>query len=233
MSRLEIFNDLVKLAKGSNNRRMSELSTEEQYAVMFLGNKYPSSLVGGVPKYDKDSKYFTYACSYIEARKMNQALGGENKFQANTFHVFPDLEPTFEEANPLEALETNKIPIKPSQYENLLPLLPNNSVLLHPKTEISAQICRVYAALVNDEKMELNVQATHLAIHKYREQFRELATALKLEALITTILTYKPTLDKRPPGSMTKEESESVISYLPTYIYYASKGIYIKSERKI
>lgn len=238
MSRLQKFNEIVRLAKSANGKLMSECSELEQHAVLFLGNKYPASLETGIVKYSKTAPTYTYACSYVEARKINQVVGGDNKFQQNSFHIFPDINPTFPEDSATQALDIYpnilKIPAKPITYETLEPLLPKQEKSIeNPKIQISGQICRVYAGLMHKEEMELPELTSHYIIHKYRDQFLTLCETLELTALSTAILNYKPHLEKRARGHTSYEDTNSKMSYLATYLYFASKGIYLKVKEDI
>lgn len=237
MSRLENFNRIVDLAKSANNKKMSELSLEQQHAVLFLGKEYPAELKEGLPKYSRTSDKHTIACSYVEARKLAAALGSDKKFQQNTYHVFNDISVSFEEKVNVEALgnypDKLQIPIKTSEYSHLEPLLPQKVTLEYPKIRVSAMICRVYAGLVNGVEMGLEEKAVHFVIHKYKDSFKTLAEALKLTALTTAILNYEPELTKRPKGSIAHKDTPSSMSYLATYLYYAYLGIYLKVEEEI
>lgn len=238
MNRTQKFNEIVQLAKQANGKLMSECTELEQHAVLFLGNKYPASLETGIVKYSKAAPTYTYACSYVEARKINQAVGGNHKFQQNSFHVFPDINPTLPETTVTQALDIYpnllKIPQKPITYETLEPLLPaTKSSIQNPKIQISGQIARVYAGLMHQEDMELPELTSHYIIHKYREQFLILCDTLELTALSTAILNYKPKLEKRARGHISYEETNSPMTYLSTYLYYASQGIYLKVKEEL
>lgn len=237
-TRPEKLNIILTLAKQANGKRMSECTEQEQHAVLFLGNKYPAESVDGVPRYSRTAQTYTYACSYVEAREINRAVGGNCKFQSNSFHVYADAHPTFPETSALKALEAYplelKIPNKPITYENLEPLQPDIQELDNPRIQISGQIARVYAGLMSSsEQMEKPELSCHFVIHKYREQFHSLCENLKLTALSTAILNYEPQLQKRAKGSLEYKDTNSSMSYLATYLYYASKGIYLKVNEDV
>lgn len=226
---------LIQLARGATQKSLSQLTNEEKYAVMFLGDHYPARWDKGKIKYDRDAKQVVWSGSYVEVNKALKALDPEAKgFSSNAIHILIDEDlPRFKEASFKEALASEDlIPFKHGKYAHLPPLEKEKPTLVKDEVYrgIGTMLASLTVALHKDLELTPLENAVHFMCHKYEDTFKELCKSLGMPSY--TILNYAPEYTRAARGTMDYDDTGSTASYLATYIYFASLGIKLKSKKE-
>lgn len=226
---------IIATARGATQKRLSELTDEEKYAVMFVGDYYPAKWEGGKIKYSRDSQHVVWSGSYVEVSKALKSLDPEAKgFSANAIHVLIDEPiPLYEETDFRSALlSDDMIPRKQGLFAHLPYLEPEQISLDKVETYrgIGMMVASLHVALSKDLELTPMEKAVHFITHRYKDTFKELTKSLGLPS--ATILNMVPEYDRAARGTLSYEDTNSAMSYCATYIYYAFKGIKLKAERE-
>lgn len=232
------FKNILALAVTADHKCLSELEPDVKHAVMFVCEMFPAKWEGKKIKFDINAPQADLAYSYVDMNKVLKSLDPTAKgHRANFLHVIIDEPlPTYPEANVRQALEAYPeqllIPPKKCKYDHLPPLKYMESVSFEDINKtIGAMIARI--AVSHTRKIPLTDVEDNIlyAIHDEENTFRRLADVLGLGSLTAAVLNYAPKTNKYPRGTLTYEESGSESSFLATYIYLASKGIYLKAKK--
>ncbi|AXC43189.1 hypothetical protein [Salmonella phage S124] len=234
------FKNILALAKGADHRHFSELTREEQHAVMFVCEMYPAKWEGGKIKYNNKATHADLAYSYVDMNKILKSLDPTAKgHMGNYIHVLIDEDlPRFQEASVREALEAYPehllIPPKKCAFDHLPPLEYEAGIVFEDVYRtIGAIIARIAVALYRDIELTPAEDYILYAIHDEKESFRRLMSALGLDSLTALVLNHAPTTKRYAKGTITYEATGSSSSFLATYIYLASKGIYLKAKKNV
>lgn len=236
MNKAEKLKHLIALAKESNQKCFSELTDEQKYAVMFLSDYRPARWEANKIKYDRNSSKVVLAGSYVETNKALKSLDPSAKgINASSILVLIDeVLPVYEETDFLTALlSDDKIPRKKGEFAHLPELEKQKPSLNKEETYrgIGMTIASLHVAITKDLELTPTEKAIHYAIHRDKETFKSLCNSLGLPS--TTIINLEPEYKRYVKGTISYEETGSAMSYLATYIYFASLGIKLKARKNV
>lgn len=234
------FKNILALAKGADHRCFSDLTAEEKHAVMFVCEMFPARWEGGKIKYDNKAAKADLAYSYVDMNKLLKSLDPTAKgHMGNYIHVIIDEPlPAYRETSAREALEAYPeqlyIPPKKCKFDHLPALAFETSITFEDiYRTIGAVVARI--AVAHHRSIELTTAEDYIlyAIHDEKDSFKRLMDALGLGSLTALVLNQAPRTKRYAKGSITLEETGSTSSFLATYIYLASKGIYLKARKNV
>ncbi|EJT0117345.1 hypothetical protein NVX19_003621 [Salmonella enterica] len=232
------FKNILALALTADHKCLSELEPEVKHAVMFVCEMFPAKWEGKKIKFDINAPQADLAYSYKAMNKILKSLDPSAKgHRANYIHVIIDEPlPVYPETNVAFALRQYPnelyVPPKECKFDHLPPLKYMESVSFEDINKtIGAMIARIAVSHVRNIPLTDIEDNILYAIRDEEETFRRLANVLGLGSLAAAVLLYAPKTNKYPKGTLTYEESGSESTFLATYIYLASKGIYLKAKK--
>ncbi|AJA41533.1 hypothetical protein DT57C_000013 [Escherichia phage DT57C] len=234
------FKNILALAVTADHKCLSELEPEVKHAVMFVCEMFPAKWEGKKIKFDINAPQADLAYSYVDMNKVLKSLDPTAKgHRANFLHVIIDEPlPTYPEANVRQALEAYPeqllIPPKKCKFDHLPALAFETSITFEDiYRTIGAVVARI--AVAHHRDIELTTAEDYIlyAIHDEKDSFKRLMDALGLGSLTALVLNQAPRTKRYAKGSITLEETGSTSSFLATYIYLASKGIYLKARKNV
>ncbi|EDV2866236.1 hypothetical protein EM69_003957 [Salmonella enterica subsp. enterica serovar Typhimurium] len=234
------FKNILALAKGADHKCLSDLTEEEKHAVMFVCEMYPAKWEGGKIKYDNKATKADLAYSYVEMNKILKSLDpGAKGHMGNYIHIIIDEPlPHYPETDVRKALESYPeqylIPPKQCKFDHLPTLEYECGVVFEDVYRtIGAMIARIAVALSRGIELTSREDYILYAIHDEKESFRKLMEALGLSSLTALVLNHAPNTKRYAKGSISYEETKSTSSFLATYIYLATKGIYLRARKNV